>query len=765
SCNETSDSIDHTPNNGLCDNGLFCDGSETCDAVLDCQAGIAPITDDGVGCTDDSCDEATDTIINTANDGNCDNGLFCDGAETCDAALDCQAGIAPVTDDGVFCTDDSCDEDNDVVVHTNNTAPCNDGDSCTSSDTCSGGVCYGTITNADGDSVALCGPDGVSGNGDDDCNDGDSSIYPGAPDAICDNVDNNCKDGPDDEYAVDNTCGIGACLTNNSPSTCVAGVETACQSGGPAADDATCNDVDDDCDGSTDEDIICAPTTYTIEFDMAGYNDWLPEDGNTATVTVKLVDDQGTAQDVPITLTYSITNIPGKYTNDASTDASDDFDTPVESAVGFAAQIDLISRDYGGSIIIHAHAEPTTEDILDVDFRLPKDTDADTLPDAYEILYPGDHNPGDDADVSDGSTDDGDDLSTFAEYRGFKWGPKMIRIEPTDVTTPANPYKTPALVLSAEDRDHFRTDPTRKDLFMQFYQYDYVRYDETTNTFTREYEQAGCDGNPVTASTFLDNCPFAVGVAYDNIGIDIHAYSLDAPPQGTYPDTENIDVVLVWNKFDPYSSDDNTKRRPASETPRDWVWAVKGYSGTGDATSYGSIYTYQKALDNYFGQRPYYDKNTLVNGGSGLEWDATPNNQLDKLSSVEDQNDNGEWDTGEDRIYPGGTADSLDGDYVVEVETASNYVQQLTVFDINNNGMVEHPLQGDPETVSADYQYMKAHALKHTITHEIGHAVGIESHTSDTTCIMNEPSVNWSRDHHFSDNVAVAKELIQIHNE
>ncbi|MFC1844375.1 MopE-related protein, partial [Thermodesulfobacteriota bacterium] len=107
SCNETSDSIDHTPNNGLCDNGQFCDGSETCDALLDCQAGIAPIIDDGVSCTDDSCDEATDTIINTANDGNCDNGLFCDGSETCDAVSDCQAGTPPVIDDGVSCTDDS----------------------------------------------------------------------------------------------------------------------------------------------------------------------------------------------------------------------------------------------------------------------------------------------------------------------------------------------------------------------------------------------------------------------------------------------------------------------------------------------------------------------------------------------------------------------------------------------------------------------------------------------------------------------------------
>ena len=63
----------------LCDNGFFCDGTETCDPALDCQAGTPPATDDGVGCTDDSCDEATDSIVNAANSATCDNGLFCDG--------------------------------------------------------------------------------------------------------------------------------------------------------------------------------------------------------------------------------------------------------------------------------------------------------------------------------------------------------------------------------------------------------------------------------------------------------------------------------------------------------------------------------------------------------------------------------------------------------------------------------------------------------------------------------------------------------------
>ena len=50
----------------------------------------------GLSCTDDSCDELADLVVNTANDGNCDNAQFCDGSETCDALLDCQPGLAPM---------------------------------------------------------------------------------------------------------------------------------------------------------------------------------------------------------------------------------------------------------------------------------------------------------------------------------------------------------------------------------------------------------------------------------------------------------------------------------------------------------------------------------------------------------------------------------------------------------------------------------------------------------------------------------------------
>ncbi|MGA1824201.1 MAG: M14 family metallopeptidase [bacterium] len=95
-------------NNSDCDDGLFCNGSETC-VSGSCQPGIPPDCNDGVRCTDDSCNEGTDSCDHTANDNLCDNGLFCDGAETCDTMLDCQSGIDP-------CDGQACNEDTDSCI-------------------------------------------------------------------------------------------------------------------------------------------------------------------------------------------------------------------------------------------------------------------------------------------------------------------------------------------------------------------------------------------------------------------------------------------------------------------------------------------------------------------------------------------------------------------------------------------------------------------------------------------------------------------------
>jgi hypothetical protein len=97
---------------GDCDDGLYCSGMETCNpATHTCQAGAPPNCDDGVACTIDVCNEATDSCTHTPDDAACDNGLWCDGAEYCDAVLGCQDGAAPCVDPCEHCVeaDDACD--------------------------------------------------------------------------------------------------------------------------------------------------------------------------------------------------------------------------------------------------------------------------------------------------------------------------------------------------------------------------------------------------------------------------------------------------------------------------------------------------------------------------------------------------------------------------------------------------------------------------------------------------------------------------------
>ena len=135
-CDEALDIVVNAVNDSNCDNNLFCDGSETCHAVNDCQAGVAPTLTDNVGCTDDTCDEVLDIVVNAVNDSNCDNNLFCDGSETCSATLDCQVGIAPTLTDNVSCTDDTCDEALDIVVNAVNDSNCDNNLFCDGSETC-----------------------------------------------------------------------------------------------------------------------------------------------------------------------------------------------------------------------------------------------------------------------------------------------------------------------------------------------------------------------------------------------------------------------------------------------------------------------------------------------------------------------------------------------------------------------------------------------------------------------------------------------------
>jgi hypothetical protein len=138
--------------NDDCDDGLFCNGAETCTSGA-CVAGTAPSCSDGVACTNDLCDEIGDACVSVPvdgacpanhtcdaamgcvpecdDDGDCDDGLFCNGTETC-ASNGCVAGTAPSCSDGISCTVDLCDEAGDRCLWVDDDLLCSAGEVCVS---------------------------------------------------------------------------------------------------------------------------------------------------------------------------------------------------------------------------------------------------------------------------------------------------------------------------------------------------------------------------------------------------------------------------------------------------------------------------------------------------------------------------------------------------------------------------------------------------------------------------------------------------------
>jgi hypothetical protein len=215
SCDETGDACEFVPNNANCDDSVYCNGEETCDAETGCLDGTAVDCDDLVDCTADSCNETDDQCDHLPDNAQCDDGLYCNGEELCDVHSGCVDGAAVDCDDLVGCTADTCNETDDQCGHLPDDAQCDDGLYCNGVEYC--------------DAV-------------DDCQAGTAPDCTDTVDCtrdVCNETDDVCENIADDTLCDDtNPCTVDTCSLAFDPPGCIYAVV---RDGTPCPDGNACN--------------------------------------------------------------------------------------------------------------------------------------------------------------------------------------------------------------------------------------------------------------------------------------------------------------------------------------------------------------------------------------------------------------------------------------------------------------------------------------------------------------------------------------------
>ncbi len=195
-------------------------------SIGDCGCTLDSECEDGNPCTDDVCDGVLG-CINPNNSDPCDDGDACTTVDSCSGGS-CVGSNPLVCDDTNPCTDDSCDPGSGCIF-TNNTDSCDDGDACTTVDQCNSGSCVGS-------SPLVC--DDTNPCTDDSCDSGSGCVFVNNTDP--------CDDG--DACTTVDSCSGGSCV-GSGPLACddgefCNGVES-CDSG------TGCIAGSDPCDGSS----------------------------------------------------------------------------------------------------------------------------------------------------------------------------------------------------------------------------------------------------------------------------------------------------------------------------------------------------------------------------------------------------------------------------------------------------------------------------------------------------------------------------------
>jgi hypothetical protein len=207
-----------------CNDGLFCSLSDHCDGLGDCVLLSPKDCSDAVQCTDDSCNEGNDICVNTPNNNNCpadgwyDNGItqWIDDTQCTEKEQKQQENRDYYCDAMQDCLYNIASTqwiDNGNTRNKQDETACDDGNACTTSDNCQSGSCVGGP-------APNCDDNNVCT--DDSCNTSSGCVYTNNDANSCSN--NDVCDGLE-------TCQSG---------TCTPGIQLNCNDNIPCTDD-TCD--------------------------------------------------------------------------------------------------------------------------------------------------------------------------------------------------------------------------------------------------------------------------------------------------------------------------------------------------------------------------------------------------------------------------------------------------------------------------------------------------------------------------------------------
>ncbi len=442
---EACDSLDNDCN-GTVDDNTPCydddrDGYTEIDGDCDDTSGTtypgAPeVADSADNDCDGIADEGTDAYDDdgdgqTEADGDCDDtesSIYSGATETCDSRDNDCNGIA---DDGTTCYDDDGDgysenggdcNDADVTVYPSATEAADGTD-----DDCDGYIDEGT-TAYDDDGDCFCESGTCEGSVNPsctsvtagDCDDGDLVTFPGT-DELCDGIDNDCDSVVDEGdavdadtwYADDDTDGYGNlydyALACAQPSGYVAN-STDCddtRADVSPTDLEYCDSVDNDCDGTVDEDSAVDADTWYQDYDSDSY-------GNLSITSVACNQPTGYVASSTDCDDADNGNFPGasEYCDgdDNDCDGTVDESSSVDATVWYA---DADSDTYGtGAIYTSACSAPSG--------YVSNSSDCN---DGNAGISPGDVEVCDGVDQDcDGTADDGVSITYYRDADGDTYG-------------------------------------------------------------------------------------------------------------------------------------------------------------------------------------------------------------------------------------------------------------------------------------------------------------------------------------------------------